>query len=99
MTQLHTLVLPRRHAATYFDLNYQEVVAIDELLRRLRDDIRAEDGSVDGFNIGVNVGTTAGQTIPHCHIHLIPRRRGDVPDPWDGVRAIIPGKAHYPTDR
>lgn len=96
VTPLHTLVLPRRHAATYFDLNRQEVMAIDELLRRLRDDILAEDAAVEGFNIGINIGTMAGQTIPHCHVHLIPRRRGDVADPWGGVRAIIPGKARYP---
>lgn len=96
VTPLHTLVLPRRHVPTYFDLNRDEVLAVDELLRKLRADIAAADASVKGFNIGVNSGAVAGQTIFHCHIHLIPRRRGDVPDPWGGVRAIIPGKAHYP---
>ncbi len=96
VTPLHTLVLPRRHVPTYFDLNSDEVLAVDELLRKLRADIAAADASVKGFNIGVNSGAAAGQTIFHCHIHLIPRRRGDVPDPWGGVRAIIPRKARYP---
>jgi ATP adenylyltransferase len=96
VTPMHALVLPRRHAPTYFDLTAEEILAIDALLRGLRADIVAADASVEGFNIGVNVGTVAGQTIFHCHVHLIPRRQGDVPDPWGGVRAIIPGKARYP---
>jgi diadenosine tetraphosphate (Ap4A) HIT family hydrolase len=96
VTPLHTLVLPRRHVPTYFGLTREEVVAIDELLRQLHRDILDADGTVEGFNIGINIGIIAGQTILHCHIHLIPRRRGDVPDPWGGVRAIIPGKARYP---
>lgn len=96
VTPLHTLVLPRRHVTTYFDLSHQEAIAVDVLLRRLRDAIVSEDKTVEGFNIGINVGTVSGQTIPHCHVHLMPRRRGDVPDPWGGVRAIIPGKARYP---
>jgi ATP adenylyltransferase len=96
VTPLHSLVLPRRHVAGYFDLQLPEIVAIEELLRALRIDVAAKDGAVEGFNVGINVGAAAGQTIPHCHVHLIPRRRGDVPDPWGGVRAIIPGKARYP---
>ena len=69
---------------------------INELSGRLGDDILASGSGVEGFNIGVNIGAVAGQTIFHCHLHLIPRRHGDVPDPWGGVRAIIPGKARYP---
>jgi ATP adenylyltransferase len=72
------------------------MMGIDELLRQLRNDIVKADDTVQGFNVGINIGTVAGQTIHHCHVHLIPRRSGDVPDPWGGVRAIIPGKAHYP---
>jgi ATP adenylyltransferase len=97
VTPLHTLVLPRRHVPTYFDLTRQEAAAVDELLRELHDDILGGDGTVEGFNIGINIGAVAGQTILHCHVHLIPRRRDDVPDPWGGVRAIIPGKARYPS--
>jgi ATP adenylyltransferase len=96
VTPLHTLILPRRHVASYFDLTREEATAINELSGRLRDEILANDSGVEGFNIGVNIGAVAGQTIFHCHLHLIPRRHGDVPDPWGGVRAIIPGKARYP---
>jgi ATP adenylyltransferase len=57
--------------------------------------IEAEDHSVNGFNIGMNNGESAGQTISHCHIHLIPRRSGDVDDPRGGVRHTLPGKGYY----
>jgi ATP adenylyltransferase len=96
VTPLHTLVLPRRHVSGYFDLYLPEMMGIDELLRQLRNDIVKADNTVEGFNVGINVGTVAGQTIHHCHVHLIPRRPSDVSDPWGGVSAIIPGKAHYP---
>jgi ATP adenylyltransferase len=95
VTPLHTLVIPRRHLASYFDLDTREKAAIDELLEQCRRDIVARDPTVMGFNIGINVGEAAGQTIFHCHVHLIPRRVGDVANPRGGVRAIIPGKALY----
>lgn len=95
VTPLHTLILPRRHVASYFDLEAGEKDAIDELLERSRRDILALDPSVKGFNIGINVGEVAGQTIFHCHVHLIPRRLGDVANPKGGVRAVIQGKASY----
>lgn len=96
VTPLHTLILPRRHVASYFDLTREEAMAVNELSKSLRDGVLATDSEVEGFNVGVNIGAVAGQTIFHCHLHLIPRRRGDVPDPWGGVRAIIPRKARYP---
>ncbi|CAM5459393.1 hypothetical protein AFEL58S_02948 [Afipia felis] len=95
VTSLHSLVLPYRHAATYFDLTESELAAANDLLRRLRLHILQEDPTVEGFNVGANVGVVSGQTIFHCHIHLIPRRRGDVPDPLGGVRAVIPEKRRY----
>ena len=95
VTLLHTLVLPYRHVLGYFDLDADEKRAIDDLLEEVRLDILAHDPNVAGFNIGINVGTAAGQTIFHCHIHLIPRRPGDVANPRGGVRAVIPGKADY----
>jgi len=95
VTRLHTLVLPLRHAPTYFDLTPEEVTAANDLLRRLRAQILADDGAVEGFNIGANVGTVSGQTIFHCHIHLIPRRAGDIDDPLGGVRGVIPDKMRY----
>jgi diadenosine tetraphosphate (Ap4A) HIT family hydrolase len=95
VTPLHTLVLPRRHVASYFELDASENLAIDDLLEEVRLDILSRDPAVAGFNIGINIGGVAGQTIFHCHVHLIPRRRGDVANPRGGVRAVIPGKADY----
>ena len=91
----HTLLVPKRHAATYFDLTQLEINAIHQLLHQARETILAEDASVTGFNIGMNCGISAGQSIPHCHVHLIPRRKGDTEDPRGGVRAVIPEKRRY----
>ena len=95
VTALHSLVLPFRHAPTYFDLTPEEVIAANDLLWRLQIAITEEDSSVGGFNIGANVGVVSGQTIWHCHIHLIPRRQGDVANPLGGIRAVIPDKMRY----
>lgn len=95
VTKLHALVIPRRHIPSFFDLTQIELQACHDLLMKVRGFIMNEDPSVEGFNIGVNVGETAGQTILHCHIHLIPRRRGDVEDPKGGIRHLIPGKGFY----
>jgi diadenosine tetraphosphate (Ap4A) HIT family hydrolase len=57
--------------------------------------LMAEDSSITGFNIGMNCGEDSGQTVFHCHVHLIPRRKGDVENPRGGVRHLIPGKGHY----
>jgi ATP adenylyltransferase len=95
VTHLHTLVIPKRHAPDYFDLTQEEILACDSLLRFEKDSILAQDKTVEGFNVGINAGEVAGQTIPHCHIHLIPRRNGDVPKPRGGVRNTIPGKGDY----
>lgn len=95
VTQLHTLVISKRHAETFFDLFEPERRAINQLLDGLRAEITKKDPSVCGFNIGMNSGEAAGQTIGHAHVHLIPRRQGDVQDPRGGVRGVIPGKAIY----
>jgi ATP adenylyltransferase len=95
VTPLHALILPNRHVADYFELDADEKHAIDNLLEETRRDILMRDPTVAGFNIGINVGAAAGQTIFHCHVHLIPRRPGDVANPRGGVRAVIPGKADY----
>lgn len=95
VTELHSLVIPKRHMADYFDLSSDEILACNSLLALLRKDILDKDMTVSGFNIGVNVGRDAGQTIFHCHIHLIPRRADDVEDPKGGVRHLIPGKGFY----
>jgi len=95
VTELHTLIIPKRHVEDYFSLTQEELLACDELMRLLKDEIMNSDSSVDGFNIGMNAGESAGQTIFHCHIHLIPRRTGDVENPRGGVRHLIPGKGNY----
>ena len=95
VTELHTLIIPKRHAATFFDLFEPERRAINQLLDRLRLEIITKDASITGFNIGMNNGDSAGQTVGHAHVHLIPRRQGDVPDPTGGIRGVIPGKANY----
>lgn len=95
VTPLHSLALPKGHAASFFELTEAEAQTIERLVRHLRDDILAEDPSVERFNIEISVGEVAGQTISRCHYHLIPRRRGDVPDPRGGVRWVIPSKGSY----
>jgi ATP adenylyltransferase len=95
VTPLHTLVIPKRHAADFFEMTEAEMAACNALLRELKVAISDEDPTVAGFNIGMNAGATAGQTIFHSHIHLIPRRQGDVENPRGGVRHLIPGKGFY----
>ncbi len=90
----HTLIIPRRHVESIFELNAKEVNALIMLLAEAKN-VLADEQKPDGFNIGVNDGPAAGQTIPHLHIHLIPRFIGDRPDPRGGVRWIIPEKADY----
>lgn len=91
----HMLVLPKRHVADYFDLTAAERRDIDDLLGQARGLILESDPTVAGFNVGINCGIVAGQTVLHAHVHLIPRRAGDVPDPRGGVRAVMPGKVRY----
>ena len=85
----HTLIIPRRHIADYFELEQEEVVSIQNLTMYCRN-ILSDKFHPDGFNLGVNVGEAAGQTIFHCHMHLIPRYTGDVANPRGGIRAVIP---------
>ncbi|MFC1936901.1 HIT domain-containing protein, partial [Chloroflexota bacterium] len=95
VTDLHTLLIPKRHVTTFFELGQAEINAFNQLLKVANQDIEQEDDSVLGFNIGMNNGEVAGQTIFHCHIHLIPRRKGDVENPRGGIRHVIPGKGDY----
>ena len=95
VTEYHCLVIPKRHAATYFDLTPEERSASHILLVEMREQIQHQDLSVDGFNVGTNNGESAGQTVFHCHIHLIPRRTGDIANPRGGVRGVIPDKQQY----
>ena len=95
VTQSHSLVIPKRHTSSYFDLNKSELEACHQLLERTKSKILNDKNSVTGFNIGINIGKDAGQTIFHCHIHLIPRRTGDVKSPQGGVRGVIASKQSY----
>ena len=95
VSELHCLIIPKRHVINYFELTDEELVACNDLIKVIKEEILIKDKNVKAFNIGTNVGKIAGQSIMHCHIHLIPRREGDVENPQGGVRSVIPLKQHY----
>jgi diadenosine tetraphosphate (Ap4A) HIT family hydrolase len=90
----HTLIIPKRHAADYFDLTSDEIAAMQAMMKESKCQL---DNTLhpDGYNVGVNVNAAAGQTVFHVHMHLIPRYIGDVENPKGGVRGVIPGKQKY----
>jgi diadenosine tetraphosphate (Ap4A) HIT family hydrolase len=90
----HTLIIPKRHAASFFEITSEEKDALFSLLDKHKKVLDAEF-SPDSYNIGINDGEATGQTVPHLHIHLIPRYKGDRDDPRGGVRWVIPEKADY----
>ena len=90
----HALIIPKRHVANYFELTEEECVAIQALLKIVKDTVE-ERFNPDGYNIGVNVNAAAGQSVFHVHMHLIPRYKGDVENPKGGVRGVIPSKQKY----
>lgn len=90
----HTLIIPRRHVASFFDLTKDE----QKDMLTLADNVKSiidEKYHPDGYNVGVNVGEAAGQSVLHVHLHLIPRYKGDVSNPRGGVRGVIPAKQNY----
>ena len=95
VSKYHSLIVPKRHILNYFELTNDELLACNDLIKKIKKKIQNEDKTVEGFNIGTNSGVVAGQSIMHCHIHLIPRRKGDVDNPQGGVRGVIPSKQHY----
>ena len=95
VTDMHCLIIPKRHVKNYFDLTDEEIIACNMLIKNIKKEIEFKDPKVKGFNIGTNAGKISGQSILHCHIHLIPRREGDVENPQGGVRSVIPSKQHY----
>ena len=94
----HSLIIPKRHVASFFTVTEQERASLLELLDQAQAVVEREFHP-DGYNIGINDGPAAGQTVQHLHIHLIPRFKGDLPDPRGGVRWIIPEKADYWSQR
>ena len=87
----HLLIIPKRHVADYFDLHQPERNDIERALARQKVSLQDSDKSITGFNVGFDSGEDAGQDKPHCHLHLIPRRRGDSNSPRSGIRGAIPG--------
>ena len=94
VTPGHMLVVPKRHVASRFDLPDEEQSPLWRLVAQVRGKLMSEL-QADGFNVGVNDGPAAGQTVMHAHVHVIPRRTGDVADPRGGVRWVLPSKAKY----
>ena len=90
----HSLVVPKRLVSNYFDLTLKEQMAFWIVTNKVKT-ILKEKYNPDGFNIGININEDAGQTISHCHIHIIPRYKGDVENPRGGIRGVIPGKKEY----
>ncbi|GAA4736934.1 hypothetical protein GCM10023229_14370 [Flavisolibacter ginsenosidimutans] len=95
VSDLHCLVIPKRHTADYFSISQPEINAVNRLVQDGREMILKRDKTVLGFNLGLNCGEAAGQTVMHTHLHLIPRREGDTPTVRGGVRNVIAGKGHY----
>ncbi len=94
ISQGHTLIIPKRHIASLFEATQEEQIALLQALQAAKKDLN-QQYAPDGYNIGINDGIAAGQTVMHLHIHLIPRYKGDCPDPRGGVRWIFPQKAVY----
>ena len=95
VSDFHCLIIPKRHVKDYFEMSGEELLACNDLIIKIKNEILAKDKTVKAFNIGTNAGKISGQSIMHCHIHLIPRRDGDVENPQGGVRSVIPKKQHY----
>lgn len=94
----HTLLIPRRHVADWFETTVEEQAALLAAARDARASLQTEFRP-DGYNLGVNAGHVAGQTVMHVHLHLIPRYVGDVSDPRGGIRHCIPHRGHYDPSR
>lgn len=95
VTKIHTLIIPKRHVSDYFELHQPELNAIQQLLLKQKEYLQNKDKTITGFNVGINSGVDAGQTVFHVHVHLIPRRTGDMIEPKGGVRGVIPEKQKY----
>ena len=95
VTKDHTLIILNNHDKSYFDLRNKDILQLNNILKFQKESLMQNDNTITGFNIGINQGKSAGQTVMHLHIHLIPRRKGDIEDPRGGVRGVIPSKQKY----
>ena len=95
VTSLHSLIIPKRHIVSYFECNKEEYEEISLVLNTQKTELKLTDDAITGFNIGMNIGEDAGQTVFHFHIHIIPRRKGDIDNPKGGIRGVIPNKQKY----
>ena len=95
VTNLHSLVIPKRHVVSYFECNQDEYDEIPIILNTQKTELKLTDETITGFNIGMNIGEDAGQTVFHFHIHIIPRRKNDIENPMGGIRGVIPDKQKY----
>ena len=91
----HLLIIPRRHITSLSDLSETEWYDLRVVLEEACSLLKTGDNQITGFNVGINIGSDAGQTIPHLHVHVIPRRPKDIPDSKCGVRMVNPAKADY----
>jgi len=94
VTPGHLLLIPVRHVADFFQTTREKRQALMELLFEAKA-LLDREYRPSGYNFGVNIGECAGQTIPHAHIHLIPRYVGDTKNPRGGVRGVIPERQSY----
>ena len=95
VTPLHSLIITKRHVVSYFQCSKEELNEIPIILDTQKTELKILDDTITGFNIGMNIGEDAGQTIFHCHVHIIPRRKGDILNPRGGIRGVIPDKQNY----
>ena len=95
VTPLHSLIITKRHVVSYFQCSKAELEEIPIILDTQKTELKYLDNQITGYNIGMNIGEDAGQSIFHCHIHIIPRRKDDTPNPRGGIRGVIPEKQNY----
>ena len=95
ITPEHLLIIPKRHISSPSDLSEAEWHDLRVVLEEACSHLTTTDNQITGFNVGINIGSDAGQTIPHLHVHVIPRRPNDIPESKCGVRMVNPAKADY----
>jgi len=95
VTSGHTLIIPRRHITSPSELDETEWYELRAMIQKACTHLKNGDRQITGFNIGINIGSDAGQTIPHLHVHVIPRRPNDIPESKCGVRMVNPARADY----